>query len=311
MIVHGDRMNRAHEPSQVQRLLPPRDRDHARACAARQGNEDEAQKTDSDDRHRLALTDVAAAEDVHGAAEGLERQVELGQGVGQLHHLRGFREIIFGIGVAAKEPHAVANLEIARGFVDRVNYAPTFMTQRSRLGGELHPLGPFPGSEVRRANPAAFQPDAHLPRSGFGQRHAFNPDLAGAGDDGRPHGPAAVAHFSALSRASSTASGAMSRFSSSTSSWTSMPSFSAMAEVWRMSRVTSCSARRLTCRSSAARRSFSSVIRFWVMSTKVERKIASTDAAMARTTKLASHGRTPGIQPRLAVTQKPKIATWR
>jgi hypothetical protein len=51
-------------------------------------------------------------------------------------------------------------------------------------------------------------------------------------------------------------------------------------------------------------------MRFWLMSTKVERKIASTEAHMASTTKDSSHCGTPGIQPRFATIQKPKKARW-
>ena len=41
-------------------------------------------------------------------------------------------------------------------------------------------------------------------------------------------------------------------------------------------------------------------MRFWLISTKVERKIASTDASIARMTKLRSKRGTPGNKPRLA-----------
>jgi hypothetical protein len=52
-------------------------------------------------------------------------------------------------------------------------------------------------------------------------------------------------------------------------------------------------------------------MRFWLISTKVERKMASTDAIIASTTNEGSQAGTPGTQPRLATIQKPKKATWR
>ena len=58
--------------------------------------------------------------------------------------------------------------------------------------------------------------------------------------------------------------------------------------------VTSCSASRLICRSSSARLSEAALIRFCVINIKVERKIASTDATIAKITKDGSNLGTPG-----------------
>jgi hypothetical protein len=44
---------------------------------------------------------------------------------------------------------------------------------------------------------------------------------------------------------------------------------------------------------------------------KVESKLASTDAIIARTTNEGSQAGTPGTQPRLATIQKPKTARCR
>ena len=55
-------------------------------------------------------------------------------------------------------------------------------------------------------------------------------------------------------------------------------------------------------------------IRLWLRvnsprpSTKVERKIVSTEAIIARTTNNSSHRGTPGTQPTFATIQKPKMA---
>ena len=73
---------------------------------------------------------------------------------------------------------------------------------------------------------------------------------------------------------------------------------------------TSCSTSRLICRSRSARLSTVAWLRFWLISTKVDRKIASTDAHMASTTKDSSQTGTRGIQPRFATIQKAKKARW-
>jgi len=52
-----------------------------------------------------------------------------------------------------------------------------------------------------------------------------------------------------------------------------------------------------------SRRSAASAARFCVISTKVDRKMASTDATVARMTNVGSNGATVGIQPRLIAIQ--------
>jgi hypothetical protein len=51
-------------------------------------------------------------------------------------------------------------------------------------------------------------------------------------------------------------------------------------------------------------------MRFWEMSTKVERKIASTEAHKASIIKLSPQTGTPGTQPRFATIQNPKSSRW-
>jgi len=62
--------------------------------------------------------------------------------------------------------------------------------------------------------------------------------------------------------------------------------------------VTSGSASRLICRSSLARLSAAALIRFWVINMKVERKMASTDATIAKVTKEGSNLGTPSVRGR-------------
>lgn len=49
-------------------------------------------------------------------------------------------------------------------------------------------------------------------------------------------------------------------------------------------------------------------MRFWLTSTKVESKLASTEATIARRTSEEPEAGTPGTQPRSATTQKPTQA---
>ena len=51
--------------------------------------------------------------------------------------------------------------------------------------------------------------------------------------------------------------------------------------------------------------SAAAAMRFWLISTKVDRKIASTDATIASTTKDGSNAGTPGTAPRLTAIQAP------
>src|SRR5918994_5830878 len=83
-----------------------------------------------------------------------------------------------------------------------------------------------------------------------------------------------------------------------------------MAATSVMRRVISCSARRLTWRSRSARLSARAAIRFCEIRTKVERKIASTEATIARTTKDGSNLETRGNHPRLIAIQVPNTTRW-
>jgi hypothetical protein len=83
------------------------------------------------------------------------------------------------------------------------------------------------------------------------------------------------------------------------------PACSAMAVTSPTSFVSSRSVSRLTCRSRSARLSAAAVMRFWLINTKVDRKIASTDATIAKTTKDGSNLGRPGATPRLAAIQAP------
>src|SRR5947209_2431046 len=71
VIVHRDRLRRAHAARNLKRERPPRDRDHARTGIAREPRQDRAEEADADDRDRLPTRDLAAAENVHGATERL------------------------------------------------------------------------------------------------------------------------------------------------------------------------------------------------------------------------------------------------
>ena len=60
------------------------------------------------------------------------------------------------------------------------------------------------------------------------------------------------------------------------------PSFCATADTIAINLVSSCSIRSVICTSRSARLSAAADMRFWVMSTKVARKIASSEAVVAK-----------------------------
>ena len=65
--------------------------------------------------------------------------------------------------------------------------------------------------------------------------------------------------------------------------------------------VSSCSASRLICRSRSARLLAAAALRFWLIRTKVDKKIASTEACIARMTNEGSNFGKPGFTPRSAM----------
>jgi hypothetical protein len=87
-----------------------------------------------------------------------------------------------------------------------------------------------------------------------------------------------------------------------------MPSRSAIAATIAASLVISCSASRLICRSSSARFSAAAAMRFCVIRTKVDRKIASTEAAIASTVKDGSKAGMPKMLQRLTAIQTPNTS---
>src|SRR5205085_2571714 len=269
-------------------------RDDTCACVARQRNQNGSEEANSHNGNGLPFADIAAAEDVHCAAERLEREVEIVEGRRQLHNLRSVRDIIFRIGLSAQEPDPIADGDVTDSRSQGVDQPPSFVAKLAGLCRELHPLRSLPRRQIRRADTATLKAHTHMAGTGFRQWDLADCHAARRGHNSRIH-ETRLNHSSASWITASTASGAMSRLSSSMSSRRLTPRCSAMAEVWRMSRVTSCSARRLICRSSDARLPCSRAIRFWLISTKVERNIASTDATIARTTNCRSHLGTPGI----------------
>ena len=60
-----------------------------------------------------------------------------------------------------------------------------------------------------------------------------------------------------------------------------------------------------TCSASSLRSSSTAARRFWLMSTKVVRKIASTEAIIPSMTKVGSHGAMPDTRPRFTRIQPP------
>ena len=82
-------------------------------------------------------------------------------------------------------------------------------------------------------------------------------------------------------------------------------SLSAINVTSQVSLVSSCSVSSEICRSRSARLSASAALRFWLIRTKVDRKIASTEAAMARITNDGSKVRNPGTSPTLTAIQAP------
>ena len=74
VVVHRDGLGRAHLARHLQREGAARDGDHPRPGVRGEAGEEGAQEADPDDRHRLPRLDLAAAEDVHGAAQRLARE---------------------------------------------------------------------------------------------------------------------------------------------------------------------------------------------------------------------------------------------
>src|SRR5205814_10509274 len=69
VVVHRDHDLRAETPGEILRERTAGDGDDPRADARRESAEKRTEKADADDRDRLSFSDVATAEDVHGAAE--------------------------------------------------------------------------------------------------------------------------------------------------------------------------------------------------------------------------------------------------
>ena len=71
----------------------------------------------------------------------------------------------------------IAGCEVGNAFAHGLHGAPTLVTQATRFGRELHPVGPSPGLEVRGADAAALEPHADLTRAGLRERERPDFDL--------------------------------------------------------------------------------------------------------------------------------------
>jgi hypothetical protein len=97
VILHRDRLDRAHAVGEIERERSARDRDHARAGIGGEFRQDRAEKPDADDRHCLPGLDLAAAKDVHGAAERLAGKRLPCKHFRQPHHGLRIGEVVLGI----------------------------------------------------------------------------------------------------------------------------------------------------------------------------------------------------------------------
>ena len=138
--------------------------------------------------------DVAAAKNVHGAAERLARERLVGERGGEGHHGLGRGDVVFGIGLVRERRDAFADAQPLDAVAERVDRAPGLVPEGARLGRERHPVRPGPGRQVRGAHPAALQPQAHLPGAGHRARHLVDAHPPGPGEDRRPHRAGRSAH---------------------------------------------------------------------------------------------------------------------
>ena len=194
VVVHQDGLGGAEGARDIERIGTARDGDHPRAGVRREPCQDRAEKADADDRDSLPGGDVAAAKNVHGAAERLARERLVGERGGEGHHGLGRGDVVFGIGLVRERRDAFADAQPLDAVAERVDRAPGLVPEGARLGREGHPVRPGPGRQVRGAHPAALQPQAHLPGAGHGARHLVDADAPGPGEDRRPHRAGRSAH---------------------------------------------------------------------------------------------------------------------
>ncbi len=188
VVVHGDDLGRAHAAGDLERERPAGDCDHPRPGVGRQAGEDGAQEADADDRHGLSGGDLAAPEDVHGAAQRLSREGLVIEPLRQGDHRAGVGEIPFGIAVERERRDATTDQVRIDAFSGRIDHAPAFVAEAARLGGELHPLRPRPWRQIGGADAAAFEPHAHLAGTRRGDIDLSQLQPARAGEHRGAHG---------------------------------------------------------------------------------------------------------------------------
>ncbi|MDP9771286.1 UNVERIFIED_ORG: hypothetical protein QE434_000075 [Rhizobium sp. SORGH_AS 755] len=113
VIIHLDKLSRAHPVRYFQRKRPPRYGNDPCPAAGGKLRQQRADEADTDDGDRLPCLNPAAFEDVHGAAEGLARKwmtIQLGR---QAHHEAGIGNIMDGLDIEFRQlsVYDVAKLE--------------------------------------------------------------------------------------------------------------------------------------------------------------------------------------------------------
>ena len=99
VILHGNDLGCAELARHREREGAPGDCDHPRPGLACEPGQYRTQETDADDRHRLPRRQLAAPEDVHGAAERLTRERRSGERSRKPDKGGRVNKIVFGIAI--------------------------------------------------------------------------------------------------------------------------------------------------------------------------------------------------------------------
>jgi hypothetical protein len=187
VVVHDDAVHGAEPARERQRILAARDGDDGGADVRGQLGEQRAQEADADDGHRLAGADLAAAEDVDGAAERLAGHGLAGQRFGQLDHRAGVGQVVLGMGAVGEGGDAVADGHARHAGAHGRDPAPALVAGPARGLRVVEPAAALPQRQAGRAHARALELQQHLAGAGFRPRGILQHRLARCLDHARLH----------------------------------------------------------------------------------------------------------------------------
>ena len=148
MIIESYKLRRSHLFRQIQSKSAAGQRDHVRARRTGQLREQRAKKTDADDRDGVILTDVAAAKNIHRAAQGFAGKWPVVENLREFYCRRHIAYIVVSVCVRGANGDAIGFLKVANCTADFLYTAPRFVAECAGRHWICKPRFAFPWRNV-------------------------------------------------------------------------------------------------------------------------------------------------------------------